>query len=139
MYLRVPHYVLTTCRRLTLTSITADSPSGNALTTPVRRRTASTISSTGLCVLSFIGWSWVSSICQRLIKLQSCKFSCFVQTHAPWFVDDLTNFLLSSLATFLRADGFDPGRHDAGLVARNVAEHVVVEMKRAALPVANLI
>ena len=36
-------------------------------------------------------------------------------------------------------DGFDPSRHFAGLVARNVAEHVVVEVNRAALPVANLI
>ena len=139
MYLRVPHYVLTTCRRRTLTSITADSPSGNALTTPVRRQTASTISSTGLCVLSFIGWSWVSSICQRLIKLQSCKFSCFVQTHAPWLVDYLTHFLLSSSLTLLCVYGFDSSRHFAGLVTRNAAEHVVVEVSRAALPVANLI
>ena len=74
-----------------------------------------------------------------MIKLQSYEFSCFAQTHAPWLVYDLTHFLLSSLVTFLCVDGFDPGRNYAGLVARNVAEYVVVELKRAALPLANFI
>tara|TARA_B100000214_G_scaffold93221_1_gene64500 strand:+ start:492 stop:734 length:243 start_codon:yes stop_codon:yes gene_type:complete len=36
-------------------------------------------------------------------------------------------------------DGFDPSRHYTGLVARNVAEHVVMEVNREALPVSNLI
>ena len=36
-------------------------------------------------------------------------------------------------------DGFDPSRHCAGLATRNVAEHVVIEVNRAALRVSNLI
>ena len=36
-------------------------------------------------------------------------------------------------------DGFDPSRHSAGLVAWNAAEHVVMEVIRAALRVSNLI
>ena len=49
MYSRVPQVVAETCRSLADTSIKAECPSGNALTTLVRRRA----SSIGLLVFSF--------------------------------------------------------------------------------------
>ena len=80
----------------------------------------------------------MSQMLRRLIRLQLYEFSCFAQTRAPWLVDDLIHFLLSSLATLLCVDGFDPSRHCAGLAPRNVAVRVVMEVNLAALPVSNL-
>ena len=46
-------------------------------------------------------------------------------------LDDLTHLILGSLATLIRTYSSDPRRHRAGLVARHVAEHVVVRQPRS--------
>ena len=58
---------------------------------------------------------------------------------APYLSDDLTHIVLSSLAALLCVDRSEPGRNYAGLVTQSVAEHVAVEVNRAALPLTDLI